>query len=126
MYTGKNMIRSILPFRKNNPLLHHHIWNNNTIKCIEIEFKEKLLVTTGSNGYFNSYGIVRDIIQNHLIQILCLLGMDIDNYTTTSINDDHKNSNGTYYHHDDDNDNDVCRSSSKSSNYTSQIHIISQ
>ena len=41
--------------------------------CVRLYLKEPF-GTEGRGGYFDQYGIIRDIIQNHLLQLLCLVG----------------------------------------------------
>lgn len=68
-------------------LLNHHIdfrfgnrvfaptWNRDNIASIQISFKEPF-GTQGRGGYFDEFGIIRDIMQNHLLQILTLVAME--------------------------------------------------
>jgi glucose-6-phosphate 1-dehydrogenase len=51
------------------------LWNRDNIANIQIVFKEDF-GTEGRGGYFDEYGIIRDIIQNHLLQVLCLVAME--------------------------------------------------
>ena len=44
------------------------VWNRNFIDCVYITFKEPF-GTQGRGGYFDSIGIVRDVMQNHLLQV---------------------------------------------------------
>jgi len=76
-YLGKEMVQNLIYFRfQNNPLLGTHplIWNSQFIKTILIEFKEDFGMQ-GRGEYFDKYGIIRDVMQNHLIQVLALLTM---------------------------------------------------
>lgn len=43
-------------------------WNRNYISNVQITFKEDF-GTQGRGGYFDQFGIVRDVIQNHLLQV---------------------------------------------------------
>lgn len=43
------------------------MWNRNYVQCVMLTFKEPF-GTEGRGGYFDQYGIIRDIIQNHLLQ----------------------------------------------------------
>ena len=49
------------------------IWNRENVSNVQIIFKEPIGVNT---GYFDSHGIIRDVLQNHLLQILAVLAMD--------------------------------------------------
>ncbi|XP_074559808.1 glucose-6-phosphate 1-dehydrogenase, cytoplasmic isoform-like [Curcuma longa] len=51
------------------------LWNRDNIDNIQIVFREDF-GTEGRGGYFDEYGIIRDIIQNHLLQVLCLVAME--------------------------------------------------
>lgn len=50
-------------------------WNRDNIASIQISFKEPF-GTQGRGGYFDEFGIIRDIMQNHLLQILTLVAME--------------------------------------------------
>lgn len=73
-YLGKEMVQNILTLRFTNRWIKD-FWQKNSIKSVLIEFKESI-GTEGRGGYFDKYGIIRDIIQNHLLQILTLLAME--------------------------------------------------
>jgi len=51
------------------------LWNRNHIKGILITQKEDF-GTQGRGGYFDEFGIIRDVQQNHLLQILTLIAME--------------------------------------------------
>ena len=51
------------------------VWNTQNIQCIILTFKEPF-GTEGRGGYFDKYGIIRDICQNHLLQVLSILAME--------------------------------------------------
>ncbi|KAL0331892.1 UNVERIFIED_CONTAM: Glucose-6-phosphate 1-dehydrogenase, cytoplasmic isoform [Sesamum calycinum] len=51
------------------------LWNRDNIANVQIVFREDF-GTEGRGGYFDQYGIIRDIIQNHLLQVLCLVAME--------------------------------------------------
>lgn len=46
-------------------------WNYQYISNVQVTFKEDF-GTMGRGGYFDSFGIIRDIIQNHLLQVIIL------------------------------------------------------
>jgi len=50
-------------------------WNRDNIASVLISFKEPF-GTQGRGGYFDEFGIIRDVMQNHLLQILCLVAME--------------------------------------------------
>jgi glucose-6-phosphate 1-dehydrogenase len=73
-YLGKEMVKNLLVLRFGNEFING-TWNKNHIKSIQISFKESF-GTEGRGGYFDSIGIVRDVMQNHLLQVLTLLTME--------------------------------------------------
>jgi glucose-6-phosphate 1-dehydrogenase len=73
-YLGKEVIQNLLVLRFAN-LVFEPIWNHRFIRCIEIVWKEDLSLE-GRGGYFDQYGIIRDVMQNHLVQILALVCME--------------------------------------------------
>jgi len=73
-YLGKEMVQNLMIFRFGNSWLDW-LWNKNAVASVVISFKEDI-GTEGRGGYFDQYGIIRDVIQNHLLQVLCLLTME--------------------------------------------------
>lgn len=73
-YLGKEMVQNLLVFRFGNSWLDW-LWHRNAISHVTICFKENF-GTEGRGGYFDEYGIIRDIIQNHLMQVLTVLTME--------------------------------------------------
>ena len=61
------MVKAIMNLRFAN-MFFHGVWNRSTIHNIQITFKEAI-GTEGRGGYFDEFGIIRDIIQNHLMQV---------------------------------------------------------
>uniref|UniRef100_A0A8B9DT57 glucose-6-phosphate dehydrogenase (NADP(+)) n=1 Tax=Anser cygnoides TaxID=8845 RepID=A0A8B9DT57_ANSCY len=51
------------------------IWNRDNVACVVLTFKEPF-GTEGRGGYFDDFGIIRDVMQNHLLQMLCLVAME--------------------------------------------------
>jgi glucose-6-phosphate 1-dehydrogenase len=68
------MVKNIITLRFAN-VFFSAIWNRERIDNVQITFKEPF-GTEGRGGYFDEFGIIRDIIQNHLIQVLCYVAMD--------------------------------------------------
>ena len=73
-YLGKEVIQNLLVLRFAN-LVFEPIWNSTFIETVRISWKEDIGVG-GRGGYFNQYGVIRDVIQNHLAQILALVAME--------------------------------------------------
>jgi glucose-6-phosphate 1-dehydrogenase len=73
-YLAKEAVQNILVFRFANSIFYP-VWNNNYIESIQINASETLGVGTRS-AYFDKAGILRDMVQNHLMQLLCLMTME--------------------------------------------------
>lgn len=85
-YLGKEMVQNIMTLRESNPWLKP-LWNKDVIQSVHIVFKEPF-GTDGRGGYFDDIGIVRDILQNHLLQLLTLLAMELpEKMTATAVRD---------------------------------------
>ncbi len=73
-YLGKETVQNLLYFRFANSVFEP-LWNRNYIERVEIEVLET--VSVGSRGgYYDGAGAARDMLQNHLIQLLCLTAME--------------------------------------------------
>ncbi|SCW03864.1 LAFE_0H00716g1_1 [Lachancea fermentati] len=73
-YLGKEMVKNLVLYRFGNTFLNA-AWNRENIQMVQISFKEPF-GTEGRGGYFDQIGIIRDVMQNHLLQILTLLTME--------------------------------------------------
>mmetsp|Transcript_6681 Transcript_6681/g.8742 ORF Transcript_6681/g.8742 Transcript_6681/m.8742 type:complete len:503 (+) Transcript_6681:283-1791(+) len=73
-YLGKEMVQNLMIFRFGNSWLEP-LWNHQHVKAVVISFKEDI-GTMGRGGYFDSSGIIRDIMQNHLMQVLSIVAME--------------------------------------------------
>jgi len=73
-YLGKEMVQNLLSLRFGN-MIFAPTWNRHNIASVSISFKEPF-GTQGRGGYFDEFGIIRDVMQNHLLQILCLTAME--------------------------------------------------
>nr|XP_002126015.1 glucose-6-phosphate 1-dehydrogenase-like [Ciona intestinalis] len=73
-YLGKEMVQNLMVLRFANRLFGP-VWNRDNISSVLITFKEPF-GTTGRGGYFDKFGIIRDVMQNHLFQVLCLTAME--------------------------------------------------
>jgi glucose-6-phosphate 1-dehydrogenase len=73
-YLGKDTVQNILIFRFANTLFEP-LWNYQYIDHVQITVAEK--VTVGRRGaYYDGSGVLRDMIQNHLLQILTMVAME--------------------------------------------------
>ncbi|MBP9839263.1 MAG: glucose-6-phosphate dehydrogenase [Proteobacteria bacterium] len=73
-YLGKETVQNLLVFRFANGIFEP-IWNHKYIDHVEISVCESIGVGSRA-GYFDKSGILRDIVQNHLFQLLCLVGLE--------------------------------------------------
>lgn len=73
-YLGKEVVQMLMGFRFGNTLFNP-IWNREYISAVLVELKEDF-GTSGRAGYFDKAGIIRDVIQNHLLQVLTLIAME--------------------------------------------------
>lgn len=73
-YLGKEMVQNLMVLRFGNTLLEP-LWNRHYVSNVQIVFKEPF-GTMGRGGYFDSFGIVRDVMQNHLLQVFTLVAME--------------------------------------------------
>lgn len=73
-YLGKELIHNLLVLRFAN-LIFEPIWNRNYIDHVQITWKENMGVGN-RGGYYDGYGIIRDVMQNHLLQIMALTAME--------------------------------------------------
>ncbi|KAL1413340.1 Glucose-6-phosphate 1-dehydrogenase [Vanrija albida] len=73
-YLGKEMVKNLLVLRFGNIVLDA-VLNKNAVSNVQITFKEPF-GTEGRGGYFDEFGIIRDVCQNHLLQALSVLTME--------------------------------------------------
>lgn len=73
-YLGKEMVQNLMTLRFGNKIFSP-TWSRESIASVQITFKEPF-GTQGRGGYFDEFGIIRDVMQNHLLQILSLVAME--------------------------------------------------
>lgn len=74
-YLGKEMIQNISAVRFANPLFEK-LWNRDAIDNVQITFAEELGVED-RGGYYEKSGALKDMVQNHVLQVLSLLAMEV-------------------------------------------------
>ena len=73
-YLGKETVQNLLVLRFANPLFESQ-WNHRFIDHIQITISESIGVE-GRGEFYEQTGALRDIVQNHLLQLLCILAME--------------------------------------------------
>jgi len=73
-YLGKETVQNILALRFANALFEP-IWNRNYIDHVQITVAETVGVE-GRGGYYEQSGALRDMVQNHILQLLCMVAME--------------------------------------------------
>ena len=74
-YLGKEMVQNITTLRFDN-MIFRSCWNKDYIESVEISAREQVGVET-RGGYYDKSGAMRDMVQNHLFQILSILAMEM-------------------------------------------------
>ena len=73
-YLGKETVQNLIALRFGNTVFEP-LWNSQSIDHVQITIAET--VGTGERlGYYDEYGALRDMLQNHLLQLLCLTAME--------------------------------------------------
>ncbi len=73
-YLGKETVQNILMFRFSNSVFEQ-LWSRQSVEQVQITVSEKLGVG-GRGEYYESAGALRDMVQNHLLQVLALVAME--------------------------------------------------
>jgi glucose-6-phosphate 1-dehydrogenase len=73
-YLGKETVQNLMAVRFGN-VLFEPLWNNHFVDHIQITVAETVGVG-GRGGYYDKSGAMRDMVQNHLMQLLCLIAME--------------------------------------------------
>ncbi|MGH8916195.1 MAG: glucose-6-phosphate dehydrogenase [Acidimicrobiia bacterium] len=76
-YLGKATVQNLLTFRFTNPMFER-LWNRDRVSHVEITVAEDLGIGSRA-GYYDHAGVIRDMVQNHLTQLLALVAMEPPN-----------------------------------------------
>ena len=73
-YLGKESVEDLLVFRFSNTLLEP-VWNRNYVRSVQITMSETIGVE-GRGSFYDGVGAIRDVMQNHLLQVMALCAME--------------------------------------------------
>jgi glucose-6-phosphate 1-dehydrogenase len=73
-YLGKESVEDMMVFRFSNTLLEP-VWNRNYVRSVQITMSETIGVE-GRGSFYDGVGAIRDVMQNHLLQVLSLAAME--------------------------------------------------
>jgi glucose-6-phosphate 1-dehydrogenase len=71
---GMVTVQNLLALRRHDPVLAA-VWHAEHIEQVEVRWEEDLALE-GRAGYYDSAGALKDVMQNHMLQVLCLLAME--------------------------------------------------
>jgi glucose-6-phosphate 1-dehydrogenase len=74
-YLGKETVQNILSLRFQNAIFEP-LWNRNHVESVEISVLETVAMEGRRGAYYDNAGALRDMVQNHLMQILALVAME--------------------------------------------------
>ncbi len=73
-YLGKESVEALMVFRFSNTLLEP-VWNRRYVRSVQVTMSETIGVE-GRGAFYDGVGAIRDVLQNHLLQVVALLAME--------------------------------------------------
>jgi glucose-6-phosphate 1-dehydrogenase len=73
-YLGKEAVEDLLVFRFSNTMLEP-LWNRNYVRSVQVTMSETIGVE-GRGSFYDGVGAIRDVMQNHLLQVIALMAME--------------------------------------------------
>ena len=74
-YLGKETVQNILALRFGNSMFEP-VWNRRHVAQVQITVAESVGMEGGRGAYYDTSGAIRDMVQNHMMQLLCLVAME--------------------------------------------------
>jgi glucose-6-phosphate 1-dehydrogenase len=74
-YLGKETVQNILALRFGNSMFEP-VWNRRHVASVQITVAEEVGMAGGRGAYYDTSGALRDMVQNHMMQLLCLVAME--------------------------------------------------
>jgi glucose-6-phosphate 1-dehydrogenase len=74
-YLGKETVQNVLGFRFHNAVFEP-LWSRQHVELVQITVAEEIPVESGRGDYYDQAGALRDVVQNHMLQVLALCAME--------------------------------------------------
>ncbi|HNX94265.1 MAG TPA: glucose-6-phosphate dehydrogenase [Holophaga sp.] len=74
-YLGKETVQNLFALRFNNAIFEP-LWNREHIELVQITVAEEVGMENGRAGYYDTVGALRDMVQNHMLQVLAMIAME--------------------------------------------------
>lgn len=74
-YLGKETVQNILALRFGNTIFES-LWDREHVESVQITMAEDVGMAGGRGAYYDTAGAIRDMVQNHMMQLLCLVAME--------------------------------------------------